>query len=204
MNFDLLNKTKGIHTIESIMDILKLPKDKAIFQIHKLRKQGYVKTKRLSNNKRVYNISEENKLRGIKYEEIINKYSPIKLTIPKDYYVYRKKITLEETLIYAIKTQNIRTILASLTLFKRITNWKLLYSLAKENSIKQQVGALYDLARTIMKTRKMTKTFLKNALPKSNKYEYIIPNLQSTDFKTIEKKWKVYLPFNKQDLEDYR
>ena len=60
----LLKKVKGIHTIESIKDILKAPKKKAIYYVYRLRKKGYVKTKKLSSNKRVYNISFENKLKG--------------------------------------------------------------------------------------------------------------------------------------------
>ena len=200
----LLNNLRGVQTIESVMDSLNLPKDKAILQIYKLRKRGYVKTRKLSNNKRVYNISEDNKLRGIKYEEIINKYSPIKVVIPKNHYIYRIKPTLEETLVYAIKTQNIRTILASLSLFRNISDWKLLFHLAKENHIERQVGALYDLSRTIMRTRKMSKVFLRNSLPKNYSFRYLINKLQSKDFKDIEKKWKIYLPFNKKDLEDYK
>ena len=195
-------KLKGTQTINSIMDILNINRNQAIKYIHKLRKQGYVKTKRV-NNIRVYNISENNKLNGIRYEEIINKNSPIKLKL-KDYFIYRKKITLEETLIYAIKTKDIRTILASLSLFKKIKDWKLLYNLSKENKIERQVGILYDLSRTIIRTRKISKVFLKNSLPKNNNYNYLIKNLKSKDFKDLEKRWKIYLPFNKIDLEDYK
>jgi len=50
---ELLRKLNGIQTIESIMDLLKLDKKQAVYYINKLRKYGYVKTKRLSNNKRV-------------------------------------------------------------------------------------------------------------------------------------------------------
>lgn len=47
--------------------------------------------------------------------------------------------------------------------------------------------------------------FRNNSLPKKeNKFEYIIPKLKSKDFKKIEKLWKVYLPFNKEDLEEYK
>ena len=96
-------------------------------------------------------------------------------------------------------------ILASLALFKRINNWTKLYRLAKENHIEKQVGALYDLTREIIKVRKMKVRFRNNSLPKKeNKFEYIIPKLKSKDFKKIEKLWKVYLPFNKEDLEEYK
>tara|TARA_Y100000310_G_scaffold144893_3_gene144191 strand:+ start:15984 stop:16604 length:621 start_codon:yes stop_codon:yes gene_type:complete len=202
---ELLKKVEGVHTIDSIMSLLKLPKKKAIFQVYKLRKKGYVKTKRLNDNKRVYYISLDNKLGGIKYEEIINTYAPTKIVIPKNYYIYRKNPSLEETFVYAIKTKSFRTIFAALSLFKKIDNWKLLYQLAKDNHVERQVGALYEVARKIMKTRRIDKHFINKALPKKKyKFNYIIPKLKSKDFKSIETKWRIYLPFNYKDLEDYK
>lgn len=202
---ELLKKLEGIQTIESVKDILKANKKKAIYYIQRLRKEGYVKTKRLSNNKRVYNISIENKLGGKSYYEIINQHSTIKIAAPITYRIYGREPSLEETLIYAIKTRSLRTILASLVLFKKINNWAELYNLAKQNHIERQVGALYDLARKIMRVRKMTKKFRHNALPKKEyKFKYIIQGFESRDFKDIEKTWKIYLPFNEKDLEDYK
>jgi len=201
---DLLQKLSGIQTIESIKDILKVNKSMAVYYVYSLRKKGYVKTKR-QGNKRIYNISINNKLKGESYYDIINQYSPIKLSIPIIYKIYGKKPSLEETLIYAIKTKSLRTILASLVLFKRINDWAELYRLAKENHVERQVGALYDLARKIMKVRRMNKKFRNNSLPKKEyKYQYIIQDLKSKDFSEIEKTWKIYLPFNEKDLEEYK
>ncbi len=201
----LLKKLEGVQTIDSASNILKTSKDKTIYYIFRLRKEGYVKTKRLSNNKRVYNISFENKLKGTSYFEIINKYSPVKIATPITYKIYGKDPSLEETLVYAIKTGSLRTILASLALFKKITNWSELYQLAKKNRIERQVGALYDLAKKIMRVRGMPDRFRNNALPKEEyNFEYTIPGLKSKDFKQVEETWKTYLPFNKNDLSDYK
>ncbi|MBS3112644.1 hypothetical protein J4418_00990 [Candidatus Woesearchaeota archaeon] len=202
---ELLQKLAGIQTMGSVMDILKVDKRMAIYYIHRLRKEGYVKTKRQSNNRRVYNISLENKLGGKSYYEIINQHSPIKISTPVIYRIYGKEPSLEETLIYAIKTKSIRTILASLALFGKIINWVELYNIAKKNNIERQVGALYDLARQIMKVRKMSPKFRSSTLPKEKyKFEYVVPKLKSRDFTGIEKIWKIYLPFNKKDLEEYK
>ena len=201
----LLKKLEGVQTIDSASSILKTNKGKTIYYLFRLRKEGYVKTKRLSNNKRVYNISFENKLKGTSYFEIINKYSPVKIATPITYKIYGKDPSLEETLVYAIKMGSLRTILASLALFKKITNWSELYQLAKKNRIERQVGALYDLAKKIMKVRRMPDRFRNNALPnKKYNFEYTIPGLISKDFKDIEETWKIYLPFNKNDLSDYK
>lgn len=202
---ELLQKLAGIQTLESVMDILNVDKRKAIYCLYRLRQEGYVKTKRLSNNKRVYSISLENKLGGKSYYDVINQYSPIKISTPVIHKIYGKEPGLEKTLIYAIKTKSLRTILASLALFKKISNWVELYQLAKENHIERQVGALYDLARKIMKVRKMTIRFKNSSLPKEgDKFEYIVPELKSRDFTDIERTWKIYLPFNKKDLEEYK
>ncbi len=201
----LLNKLKGIHTIESVKDILNINRQKAIYYIHRLRKHGYVKTKRLSNNKRIYDISFENRLKGNSYYDIINIYSPIKIAAPIIYKIYGKKVSLEDALVYAIKSKSLRAILASLSLFKKINKWSKLYALAKKEHMERQIGALYDLSRKIIKTRRMTKRFRNSSMPKKHyKFEYIIPKLKSSDFKDIEKAWKVYLPFNSADLEEYK
>ena len=92
----------------------------AIYYLYVLRKDGYVKTRRQSNNRRVYNISLDNKLGGKSYYDIINRYSPIKISTPVIHKIYGKEPSLEETLIYAIKTKSLRTILASLALFKKL------------------------------------------------------------------------------------
>ena len=84
----LLNKLEGIQTIESVKDILGVSRQKAIYCIHRLRKYGYIKSKRLSNNRRVYHISFENKLGGTSYYEILNKNSPIKIATTITYKIY--------------------------------------------------------------------------------------------------------------------
>lgn len=202
---ELLRKLEGVHTLESAANVLKVKKKTAIDYVSKLRKQGYVKTKQTKDKKRVYYISFENRLGGYDYYDIINENSPVKIAKAQEYKVYGKSPSLEETLIFAIKTRSLRTILASLALFKKIKNWAHLYKLAKENNLRRELGVLYDLARKTMKARRMTKRFRNSSMPKKeDKFKFIIQGLKSDDFKEIEKEWKVYLPFNKQDLEDYR
>ena len=202
---EVLQKLSGIQTIESVMDILNVNKKMAIYYLHRLRKEGYVKTRRQSNNRRVYTISIENKLGGKSYYDLINQYSPVKISTPVTHRIYGKEPSREETLVYAIKTKSLRTILASLALFKKINNWAELYRLAKENHLERQVGALYDLARKIIKVRRMSKRFKRSAQPKGeDTFAEIIPGLKSKDFRKIENHWRVYLPFNQGDLEEYR
>ncbi len=201
----LIEKLEGIHNIESIMLALKIKKSTAIKIISILRKNGYVKTKQTTKKKRIYYISRSNKIGGKSYYDIINTHSPIKLSESEVYKIYGREPSLEEVLIYAIKTKNLRVILAALYLFKRINNWSLLFDLAKKNKAERKVGILYDLSRKLMRTRRMNKNFRKKSLPdKNDKSIYIIEGLQSKDYKELQKIWKVYLPFNLSDLEDYK
>ena len=202
VNF-LLNKLKGIQTIESIMSILGVNRQKAVYLVYLLRKKGFVKTKRLSNNKRTYFISYKNKL-GLNYFDVINEFSPVKISASEGYWFYGNSFSFEDVLTYAVSTRRFRIILASLALFKKVSDWKLLYKLSKEKNIIREVGALYSLSRKLMKVKRMDGRILNKMLPrKEANFKYIIPKLKSRDFKGIEKKWRVYLPFNKLDLEDY-
>src|SRR3989344_6912672 len=200
----LLKKLEGVHTLQSVMSLLHVDKQKAIYYIHRLRKEGYVKTARATNNMRIYSISFENKLGGTSYEELLNAISPVKLSTGTVHRIYGKVPTTEEILIYALKSKSLRTILAALALFRKEMDWTLLYRLAKSNHCERQIGALYDLARTIMRTRHMTKRFRHLSLPNQQyAFAYTIPDLKSKDFQDIENQWRIHLPFNKSDLEAY-
>jgi hypothetical protein len=210
INNQLLKKLEGNHTLDSIIEILKenkiiVNKNKAIYLIYKLRKKGFVRTERLSNSKRVYNISFKNRLGGFNYFEIINDNSPIKLAINEDFKIHGKKKSYEEAFIYGLGLKSPRVTIAILGLFQKINNWPLLYRIAKKDNLQRQIGALYDVAKTIIKIRRMTKRFLNLSLPKKqDKFQFILINQKSKDFKDIEKKWKVYIPLNKIDLEEYK
>lgn len=200
----LVRKLEGIHDIQSVMNLLSVNRQTAINYVSKLRKEGYVKTKKISDLRRIYNISTQNKLGGKSYYEIINSVSPIKISEAEIYKIHGREPTFEETLIYALKTKKLRVILAALALFKHINNWTLLGYLARKNKVERKVGALYDLARTLIKIRRMSMKFRKSILPKSDDiYCYIIGGLKSKDFIGIQQKWRVYLPFNLSDLEVY-
>ncbi len=202
---ELLEKINGMQTIQSIKKILGVSKNKAVYFVHRLRKESYVKTKYSSDKKRVYYISAENALGGTSYVDILNKHSPIKLSTTEVYKIYGRNVTIEETIIYAVKTRKIRYILASLWLFKYIKKWGELYQLAKKNNLEREIGSLYDLAvQKIPKMKKMNRKYRNNALPdKKDKYKEIVEGMKSKDYGKTEKTWKVYLPLNERDMVVY-
>ncbi len=205
-NIDLAIRIEGINTVETIKKELNVNRARAIYLLYRLRKEGFVITKRNSVGKRIYYISPKNAIGGTSYVEILNQNSPIKMVTSEVHKIYGGKPSIEETLIHFINKKDIRYLISVLALFRKIKNWHELYHLAKENEILREVGALYDVARQVIpKIRKMPKRFQNNALPKGNvHYKYIVDKFQSSDFKAIEKKWKVFIPLNLADLEEYK
>jgi|SRR3989344_6655322 len=203
--FELAKKLKGFNTLKMIESALNLDRTKAIYLIHKLRKEGYVKTKYLSSKKRIYYISPKNVLKGTSYTEVINKQSPIKIMETDEYNIYGREVSIEEALIYALNKRSVRYTVALLGLFRKITSWSKLYNIAKKDNLIREVVALYDVARKILpKLKRMPKRFRNLAKPKKNEsYKYIIDGFKSMNFEDIEKKWKVYIPLNWDDLSEY-
>lgn len=201
----LVKKLEGLQTIESIQKKLRISRLTAIKYVHLLRKQGFVETSGGARQPRFFRISAL-KLRETGNEgiyDIINKYSPIKISAMKSW-IIGKKLTIEETLIRAIETKEFRTILASLALFNHINNWNLLYRHAKEKTMRKKIGALYDIARMTFKTRKIDKRIYNKMLKCKEGDKYIIDGLKSKDFAEIEKKWGIFIPFNISDLLRYK
>ena len=210
MKYEVIVKViEGIKTIDDVQEKLKIDRAKAIYLLHKLRKLGYIKTKYLPNKKRVYSISPLNKQKGISYLESFNENMPnvsLKINDQENYFVHGRKIKAEEQLIYALKKGTVRYVLSSLILFRKIKDWSNLYRLAKKENLTRQISALYEIARIfIRKVRRMPKRFRRLTTPKKeDKYLFVIKGFRSDEFKNIEKKWKVYIPLNRADLEEYR
>ena len=205
----LAESLQGTYTLETFAERFKIDLARAVYVIYRLRKIGYVKTNYGAGKKRVYNISIRNKQRGTSLTEKINEVSKnpaIKVYSTSHYYVHGRIPTYEEALIYAIKQKDVRYLIASLALFRKITDWSLLYKLAKKENLLREIVALYEVARrTVKKIKRMPKRFLHLAQKnRSDSFEYIIKGFSSDNFKDIEKKWKVYIPLNISDLEEYK
>ncbi|MFH0837404.1 MAG: hypothetical protein V1870_04705 [Candidatus Aenigmatarchaeota archaeon] len=207
MNWEKIAKRlTGLQTISSIMKILSIEKETTINYIHELRKRGYIKTSRGKNMIRIYEISTlpRTELGFPGLYDTINKYSRVKIIAPFKHRVHDKELSVEEAISMAIDTRDYRTILASLELFRHVKDWKNLYHYAKKHGTGKYIGALYDTARTCVKTRKIDRRIERNLLKMPIKEKYIIKNLRGNDFKNIEKKWDVFIPFNKADLMRYK
>jgi len=206
MNQSIIDKIGPIGNLDDIQKKLKVKRATAINYIHFLRKKGLIKTIYGKNRIRYYRILKIKKpiVGNESFYDIINKYSPMKIATRYNYRVIGRKVSIEETIVDAIETKNVKVILASLALFNYVKNWPLLLKFAKKHNVRKKVGALYELTRRFMKVRKINKKTLKAFLNAKNEPKFMIDNFKSRDFKDIEKKWNIFLPFNKVDITEYK
>jgi DNA-binding Lrp family transcriptional regulator len=199
-------KKGSLVTVKSLSERLGISERTAINYLYGLRKNGLLETSRGRRGIRLYRIRPLLKP-DIGYPglyDMINRFSPIKVAAPYEHRIYDHELTPEEAIARAILTRDFRTVLASLALFSRISDWSLLYKAVKERNVERQAGALYDLSRLCLRVRKMDGR-IRNKL-KSAKLgsAYIIPETRTKDFPEIEKEWGIFVPFRKGDLRRYK
>ena len=204
--YELAKRLEGLQTVDSIAHNLGIGRRTAINYASLLRKKGFVETIYGKRKIRMYRISP---FKAAKpgypgFYEFLNQNSKIKIYAPYIHRIYGHKLGAEEAIIKAVKTGDFRTILSSLALFNKVKSWHYLSQLAKKENIGRKVGALYDTARTIIKTKKMDNRTRKALLKSKIDSKFIVKNARTKDLGNIEKTWKVYLPFNKADLEAYK
>ena len=204
----LAKKLDGLQTISSISKILNVNKKTAVNCVSLLRRNGYVKETSYGSRKiRMYNIKtlKENEIGNPGFYEILDKNSKVKIYSPyEEDRIYDRKLSIEEAIIIAVNTKEFRTILASLGLFSKIRSWAKLNYYANKNNIGRKIGALYDVARTVIKVRRMDRRTRNSLLKSKVNNRYIVKNIKSNNLSDIEQEWNVYLPFNKADLEVYK
>lgn len=200
----VLRKIEGKQTVDTIAAKLNIKKTTALNLISKLKKEGYLSKTGGRNQKRIYFIStkKQNIPEGEGMFDIINKYSKLKIN-PLFMHKTHGRYTVEDALVDAILTVDFRALLASISLFNRISNWPKLYKKTKKYNLQGQLGALYDMARIIIKTRKMPDKMYNLLLKNKPKKCVNLLKIRSKEreFKQIEQKWHVYIPFSKEDLK---
>lgn len=203
---ELAKKLEGLNTLEMVKKKLNVRESTAIKIISLLRKEGFVETSGGGKKPRLYKISPI-RVAGKEHTglyDIINKYSKVKLFEPFKHKVMDRKLSIEEAIPMAIKERNFRLTLATLGLFGFVKDWAKLNYFAKKYNVRKEIGALYDVAKTCIKIRKMDERTRKSLLKEKTRKLFIKKPSKSKDFKNIEKIWNVYIPFNKADLERYK
>jgi hypothetical protein len=197
--YELLYNLEGLQTVETVMKKAHLTRQSAINLLSKLKKQQHVTVSGKGKTKRLYKITIRKQLpRDPGMFDILNKYNPNFQINPWYDHQVHGKYGPEEAIIDAIQTKKFRLILATLKLFNHVKDWSLLYKQAKKEDCWQQVGALYDVARMFFKTRKMPSKYK----PQKFKKWYFLSTLKKKNFPKISNLWKVYLPFNQNDIRE--
>ena len=200
---ELAAKLAGMQTAESAARALNIRKKTMINYISKLRKLGLVETTRGAGKKRLYRIyATRQPKKGTGLYAFISKNSKVKVIPRQEVYVYNE-LSIEKAIVKAIESRDFRIVLAALGLFSKVTNWPDLNKLAKKAHMQRKIGALYELAKKVMRVRHIDRRTLNSLQTGKDCGRYIILNLKSKDFKSLEKRWKVYIPFNLKDLEEY-
>ena len=205
-SIEIAKKLEGINTLEMASKKLKVQKSTAVKIVSLLRKEGFVETSGGGKKPRLYTISPI-RVAGKEHMgiyDIINKYSKVKLFKPFEHKVIDRDLTVEESIPMAVQAGSFRLVLAALGLFNYVKSWPRLCYYSKKYNVARKIGALYDITRTIMKTRKMDDRTRKALLKGDDKGKFIIKPHKSKDFKDIEKLWRVHIPFNKADLRRYK
>ncbi|HLD06821.1 MAG TPA: hypothetical protein VJC16_04785 [Candidatus Nanoarchaeia archaeon] len=194
----------GLQTVASMARNLQVKRSTAINYAWRLRKSGHLE-RVYGGRTRLYHISPEVKGKeGYSFYDILNKNAKVKISAKEDYIIHAdRKPGVEEVLARAVASGRFRIVLASLGLFRRVRNWPQLAYFARKYRIERKVGALYELARKTMKVRRMDER-TKQGLLRGKGSGYIIERVKTKDFKDVERKWSVAIPFNRADLEVYK
>ncbi|MFH0868628.1 MAG: hypothetical protein V1839_00195 [archaeon] len=194
----------GMQTAGSIARALSIGKKTAVNYACRLRKLGLLETTRGAGKKRLYRIyAMKQPRKGIGLYAFISGRSKVKVVPRQEVYIYAE-LAAEGALVKAIESRDFRLILAALGLFSKVTNWPTLNLLAKNAKVQRRVGALYELAKKVMRVRHIDRRTLNSLRKGKDSERHIMPGLKSKDFGNLEKRWKVYIPFNSKDLEEYR
>lgn len=202
--FDIARKVEGLQTVNSLARLLGVGSRTAANYACLLRKAGFLTTAYGGRKIRIYRINPlPRKERGYSFYALLNKYSKVKLAVRQDYFIYApKEPSVEEILARAVAREQFRVILASLGLFNKVKNWARLKKFSDRYGVGRKIGALYGVAKTCMRVRRMDER-TRRGLHKGKK-GYICPGVKSKHFQDIEKEWGVFIPLNKADLEVYK
>lgn len=155
-----MNIKEGKYTIKTFAKKQNLTRQSAINLLSRLKKQGYVQTQGGGKQKRIYTITKTKKTKTNGFYDTVNKYSPQKLNPIFEHYV-QGKYPIERAILDGLKIGDIRTLEATMYLFKHIKDWRSLLYLAKKNNLKKELINLYKKARKTTKCKKMPKRYLK-------------------------------------------
>ncbi len=151
---------EGKYTVETFVKEQQIQRQSAINLLSKLKAKELVTVSGGGKQKRIYTITNKPQEKTNGFYELVNKYSPKKLT-PKFKHKVVGKYTIEHAIIDGIQIGDARTLEATMYLFNQIKNWKRLFDLAKEKKCTKKIYELYNKAKKTIKCKTMPKRYNK-------------------------------------------
>lgn len=203
---NVAKRTEGTHTASSLARTLNITSQTAVNYIYGMRERGFVTTSRGERGKRLYLVSpvQLRKVGNKGFYNLLNEYSTLKIQQPFEDVVVGVELGPEDVIARALLTRDYRVILACIPVFRRVSDWKKLYRLSKEQKSERAVAALYLLARKCFRVPRMDGRVFMAMKGLAGKKMFIIEGMRSRDFEKIEEECGVFIPFNKSDLSRLR
>lgn len=189
---------EGRQTLDTISRITKLKKASSLNLISRLKKANHLVKTGGGKQKRIYIISQRKIFSEQGMFDILNKYAKEKV-VPLFKHVAHSGYKTEDAIVDLISLKSTRVNISMLHLFNHVKDWNYLYNTSKKKNVARNAGLLYEIARLTRKTRKMPGNVYKRFL-KSNSFMPYETHGKS-DFKELEKKWRLKVPFSRKDLQ---
>ena len=155
---NIMTLKPGKYTLETFAKHRGLKRQSALNLLSKLKKQGLLQVAGGGRQKRIYTISDTPGEPTNGFYDIVNKYSPEKL-IPKFRHHVVGRYTIEHAIVDGIQIGDIRTLEATMHLFRHISSWKRLFDLARKRGVEKELHALYTAARKRVKCKAVPRRY---------------------------------------------
>ncbi|OIO64378.1 hypothetical protein AUJ68_06480 [Candidatus Woesearchaeota archaeon CG1_02_57_44] len=150
----------GKYTVETFAKEAGLTRASALNRLSRLKREGYVTVSGGGAQKRIYTLHNTPQQPSNGFYTLVNKYSPEKL-VPRFKHHVCGNYSVEHAIIDGIGIGDARTLAATQHLFRHVTDWKRLFTLAGKHGREQDVRALYEKARATTRVKRMPERYRK-------------------------------------------
>lgn len=148
----------GKYTVETLARERGISRQGAINLLSRLKQRNLVRVSGGGCQKRIYTITPLPIKEPNGFYTTVNRYAKEKLTPTYLHYVHGT-YTIEHAIIDGLRIGDVRTTNATMSLFNHVTNWTLLFRLAKKHDITEDLRKLYRNAQERMRVRRMPKRY---------------------------------------------
>lgn len=149
---------EGKYTVETFAREMGLTRQSALNLLSRLKREGFVSVSGGGRQKRLYTVRRARQQKTNGFYDVVNRYSPEKL-VPRFIHRVVGRYTVEHAIIDGIRIGDVRTLEATMHLFRHLTDWKLLFDLARKRHLTTEVHHLYVKARKKTRCKAMPRRY---------------------------------------------